>query len=201
MKLIDLSGRTFDRLTVVGKISIRGITHWECKCSCGGGRNVLGGYLTSGRVTSCGCKLIECGRRIGKLSKTHGMSRTPERRIWEHMMHRCHNESDVAYHNYGGRGIYVCERWKKFENFLSDMGNRPFGKTLERIRNNEGYAPDNCRWATPVEQARNKRNNHSITAFGKTQVLQAWAEEKGIAHSTIRMRLLSGWSPEEAVGG
>ena len=106
------------------------------------------------------------------------------------------------YKNYGSKGITVCDRWKDYDNFLKDMGEKPTGKTLDRIKNEKGYSPDNCRWATALIQSRNRRFVRPLTCFGRTQLLTDWAKELGLNISTISMRLdYYGWSLERALGG
>lgn len=117
------------------------------------------------------------------------------------MIERCENQNHIQYPDYGGRGIAVCESWRmSFVNFLRDMGERPDGTTLGRLRNNENYGPGNCAWLTDVEQARNKRNNRSLTHNGQTKLLVEWAEEKGIARLTLHERIfVYGWSVGRAI--
>jgi hypothetical protein len=111
------------------------------------------------------------------------------------MMHdRCRNPRSTYYESYGGRGIRVCERWQAFEAFYADMGERPLGKSLERLDNDGPYAPWNCEWGTRAQQARNKRNNRLLTYMGKTQCLAAWAEELNLNRNTLRTRVSRGWS-------
>jgi hypothetical protein len=123
-------------------------------------------------------------------------------RLWRAMHNRCYNSNVKCYGDYGGRGIFVDEKWHSkegFAAFLKDMGQRPQGATLDRIDNNGPYSKDNCRWATRDEQANNKRNNRWITANGKTQTMAQWAKELGCNPSNIIYRLRTGMSPEEAV--
>jgi hypothetical protein len=116
------------------------------------------------------------------------------------MQTRCTNPKAINYADYGGRGITVCERWRSFENFYSDMGPRPSSDhSLERISNNEPYAPANCRWATTVEQSNNKRSNNMVEACGRKQTVVEWARESGIPAYAIYHRLYNGWDPERAV--
>lgn len=130
----------------------------------------------------------------------HGGRRTPEYNIWGKVKRRCENPADPAYPNYGGRGISLCPEWHDFGRFYADMGPRPNGSaTLERIDNNRGYEPGNCRWATRTEQGRNKRNNVLITIDGEAMPLSAWAERVGLKYRTIHQRIAIGWDPVTAV--
>ena len=130
----------------------------------------------------------------------HGMTGSTEYTVWQGMLQRCSNPNSEKWHWYGGRGISVCIEWLEFDNFYKDMGNRPEGKTLDRINVNGDYSPENCRWATPEEQMRNVRTNHHITYNGKTQILQDWANELGISAQTICRRINHyGWSAEKAL--
>jgi len=124
---------------------------------------------------------------------------TPTYQSWSGIIARCFNHKNNRYHLYGGRGITVCERWLKFDGFLSDMGERPPGKTIDRIDNNGPYSPNNCRWATAQEQGRNRRNNRVITAFGETLTIGEWALRYGIGRQMIAWRLDAGWLPEIAL--
>lgn len=128
----------------------------------------------------------------------HGMCGTPTWSSWSRMIRRCTPGNDKAKW-YADRGIVVCERWKKFENFFIDMGTRPKGKTLDRIDNNAGYSPVNCRWADTKTQGGNKRNNVVLTLNGKTQHVAAWARELGLQRTTIERRLGKGWPAEKAL--
>jgi hypothetical protein len=108
------------------------------------------------------------------------------------MIARCTNPNHRSYREYGGAGITVCEQWRTFANFLSDMGEKPDGRSLDRIDNDGNYSPDNCRWATVHEQARNKSNNTFLTHNGMTMTIAGWAETLGIPQSTISWRLNRG---------
>lgn len=114
-------------------------------------------------------------------------------------MRRCTNPRAANYHKYGGRGITVCARWLDVRNFVADMGERPPGTSLDRIDSEKGYSPDNCRWATPTTQNRNRSCTTVLTVAGCEKPLTAWAAQYGIQPGTIRARLRSGWSDEEAV--
>lgn len=115
------------------------------------------------------------------------------------MMVRCYNETHVHFQHYGGRGISVCDRWHDFDAFASDMGERPEGFSLDRINNDMGYNPQNCRWATAKEQANNRRSNTMIEVGGVEKTLSQWAGDLGTSTSTISARINMGWSAEDAV--
>ena len=152
----DITGNRYGRLTVISfSRSKNKKRRWNCICDCGNKTEVVGSNL--GRATfSCGC-LQQENTRLGN-NATHGMKNSLEYSVWVSMKQRCLNQNHMAYHNYGGRGITVCERWMKFENFIEDMGVRPSkGLELDRINNEEGYCKDNCRWATRAENAKNRR--------------------------------------------
>jgi len=129
------------------------------------------------------------------MTKTHGVSGTPTYRCWEAMLARCSNSE---YKNY--KNIEVCERWRKFENFLEDMGERPNGLTLERKDNSKGYYKENCKWATYIEQLKNRRNTVNITFDGKTKCLSDWIDLLGInKRGLVSRRISNGWSFARAV--
>jgi hypothetical protein len=120
-------------------------------------------------------------------------------RTWRSMKQRCSRKKDTNNPNYGGRGITVCERWQKFDNFLEDMGPKPVGLTLERRNNNLGYSPENCKWASQVEQANNKRNSRLVEYIGRRITLAQLSKETGIKRTTIDQRLDAGFTTEQAV--
>lgn len=130
----------------------------------------------------------------------HGMRKSREYQSWHMMLQRCTNPNATDYKNYGGRGITVCKKWKKFILFFNDMGQRPPNTTLDRKNNSKGYYKKNCRWATKIEQEGNRRNNTLFTKNKKTQNLAAWVRELGILPATVhRRRTHLGWSYEDAV--
>lgn len=134
----------------------------------------------------------EAAKRTGSHGKTHGLSKHPLYLTWFQMLERCYNEKHVHFDNYGGRGISVCDRWQDVKNFIADMGLKPEGTTLDRIDNNGNYEPSNCRWARAKEQARNRRDNFLVTAFGKTKTLVEWSELTGLQAQLIKQRVRKG---------
>lgn len=154
MRLMDLTGKTFGRLTVISRAPSRGpTTYWHCKCSCGNTREVASQSLRLEAARSCGCLRKEL---LTARNTSHGMKGSYIYGIWKGMIQRCTNSARSHYKRYGGRGIKVCKRWEKFENFYADVGDRPTSShTLDRIDNDGDYTLENCRWATPKEQKRN----------------------------------------------
>lgn len=170
-----------------------------CECECGQKRNVLLYHLRNRATQSCGCLIREKHTEHGE-SNSRLQKETPEHSVWSGMISRCTNEKATEYSNYGGRGISVCDRWLSYANFLEDMGRRPSQEhSIDRIDNEKGYSPGNCRWATRKEQCRNKRTNRLITARGETKTIAEWAEITGLRFGTISERLRHGWSEESAV--
>jgi len=159
-------GTVYGRLLVLGEHLERSPhrdRQWMCACECGAETIVTTDRLNQGDTRSCGCLARDTTRELGlrfgpqiKHGHNRGHSPTPTYRSWQGMKARCSNPNDPYFHRYGGRGITVCDRWKEFENFLSDVGVRPEGRTLDRIDPDGNYEPGNFRWATPVEQAQNR---------------------------------------------
>lgn len=190
-RFIDLSGRKIGFLFVLGPTgrSAGKKVLWNCVCECGREKIVVGSRLRAALTTSCGCKR--------KSRKTLIRNRTYH--SWAMMIQRCTNPNNPKFRSYGGRGITVCEQWRKYSVFLSDMGDCPECMSIDRIDNNGIYEPNNCRWADKLTQANNTRSNRFITANGKTMTAAQWSRETGVSSGKIRGRLAYGWSPEKAV--
>lgn len=132
--------------------------------------------------------------------ESHGHSYSRTYRSWSSMKQRCYNPKTTGYEYYGGRGVTVCAKWRgSFEAFLDDMGERPIGKTLDRINNDGPYEPGNCRWADKDTQSRNQSRSHYLTLNGETMVLEDWAERLGLWPRSLRGRLKRGWPLEKAL--
>jgi hypothetical protein len=175
---------------------------WVCKCSCGTIKLVATNLLTCGTSRSCGCLVREIA---SKTHRTHGHAgrngseQTTEYSAWVSMIQRCTNKNCKNYKRYGARGIKVCKAWRKsFEAFFQDMGKKPKGYTLERINNEHGYYPNNCRWASYLDQEGNRGNIVKVEYEGKIQGLSKWARELGVSLSLLVSRLKNGWSVKRA---
>ena len=187
--IIDLTGKRFGKLKVLGMARY---PNWLCLCDCGNKTIAWSGNLNNGHTRSCGC-----------LVKKHGMVYTSEYRTWHSLKHRCLNPKSEMYKIYGGRGITICPRWlHSFENFYADMGKKPTTlHTIDRIDNNKGYSPENCRWATWKEQANNRRNRTSVKFNSQTKSVSEWAEIYHIPQNTLWNRIyLYKWSIQRAFG-
>lgn len=163
-----------------------------CECICGLKRYVNISDIKYHKSTNCGC--------MRKPPKTHGMSNTPTHRSWASMIQRCRNKKSRIYKYYGGRGIIVCKRWNKFENFYKDMGLRPNNTSLDRINNNGNYNAKNCRWASREEQRNNTRNNIYYTYKNKKMTLTQIAKELCVLRERLHRRIRDqGKSLEQAI--
>lgn len=189
--MINLIGKVFGKLVVEEEVEkLKYCRRFRCVCSCGREKIISYNHLVWTGTKSCGCS-----------KATHGQSHTPTYSSWANMLERCYNPNCMSYSNYGGRGIFVCDRWRNengFLNFLADMGERPGSDySPDRINTNGNYEPDNCEWKTCKEQQRNRTNNLNIEYNGKTQCLAAWAEELNIKYQTLYTRLSKNWSIEK----
>jgi len=186
----DLTGQRFNRLVVLSLVSTMP-TRWLCQCDCGKTTTVERTHLTSGVMKSCGCYRNE---NTGNRFRKHGLFYRPGYQCWLDMIKRCENEKDPSYVNYGARGIYVCEEWHSFPQFISDMGEPAHGLEIDRIDNNDGYRHGNCRWATHKENCRNKRNSILLEYGGETRTISGWAEILHMDKGTLNSRIRSRWS-------
>lgn len=197
---LDLTGETFGRLVVLGEAERRGrARYWVCRCCCGNVVEVAQTNLRQKRTRSCGCLHRE---RMVALHSTHGMSYRPEYKLWVSMKARCDNPNNKQYPKYGARGVNVCDRWKQsFAAFLEDMGPQPSpAHIIDRIDDDTGYQPDNCRWTMADEQSRKRRTARFITFDGQTRTVQDWACALGMSPNALHARLgRLGWSIERAL--
>lgn len=181
-KAQDLIGKVFGKLTVLsidGKRNNK--TQLLCQCSCGNTTHAYVAHLVQRRRNSCGCNQDGHPR--------HGLRHSREYSIWTDMRKRCSNPNSTSYHNYGAKGIAVCDRWTDFKNFYDDMGPCPEGRSIDRIDGTKGYSPDNCRWATAQQQIENRAVQKMYTLNGETMTLPNWCKKLGINYSTMRNRL------------
>jgi hypothetical protein len=180
-------GTVFGMLTIIRETDghKRPGRGWKRKfmlcCSCGIERTVSLEKLRNGMIQSCGCT-----NRPSMLR--HGMCLSPTYRVWTHMKERCLNPSCRAFPAWGGRGIKVDERWMRFENFFADMGEKPPGRSLDRIDNAGHYTPANCRWATAGEQSRNTRRTRTVMLNGVVMCIKDAAKQVGISAYMIQYR-------------
>lgn len=194
---IDISGQKFKYLTALKYIEqgVGGNRIWDCICICGKHRPVAIAYLRRGQVTSCGCRDKE-----NSGTTTHNMSRTDFYHVWHGIKRRCDPEYKENYPSYAGRGIKVCKRWLKFENFKTDMFlTYKKGLTIERINVNKGYSPKNCKWATRKEQQNNRRNTIYLTINGVSKPLSEWCEIYQTYRELVSYRINKGWDIQKAL--
>ena len=199
-KLFPEVGRRFGRLVVLSETVRNGARRvTPCVCDCGTEKSVPVGHLYRGAITSCGCAKKERASKLRDINTTHGATRgsnrTPTYLSWASMRLRCNNPNATGYERYGGVGITICPRWDGpdgFPNFLSDMGVRPDGFSLDRIDNQKGYSPENCRWADMATQKRNRKNSVLITHDGQTKSAAEWARLLGTHRNNILRRLKRG---------
>lgn len=184
---IDLVGQKFGKWSVVSRVAG---SMWLCRCDCGIERPVSGSSLTLGKSKGC----WSCH------SRKHGMEGSTTYNIWAGLIQRCTNPKSAGYPRYGGRGINVCDRWRKsFAAFLEDMGERPDGLSIERINNAGNYEPSNCKWATQSEQIRNRKVTVFLEYEGIKRSLAEWAELYGIKRKVLANRINKGWSVKDAL--
>lgn len=197
-KLIDLTGQTFNNLTVIERTENTkgGNARWKCKCYCGKETIVSASNLKTGAVKSCGCL------RKNPHNKAHGLSKTPLYRMWRSMIYRCEHPNHIAYKYYGLRGITVCDEWHDFMTFKKwAEETKPFeNATIDRIDNNLGYSPQNCRWVDMATQSNNRRSNIIITHNGETHNLMEWSKVLNFDYKLVHNRIHKlGWSFEKSI--
>lgn len=199
IRATDLTGRRFGKLVAIRRIGTtkKRSAIWECQCDCGNMTNVTSSELTRTKrasTKSCGCLKID---REWK----HGGNGTLLYKKWSSMRARCRNPNSPSYTAYGGRGISVCSEWEDFAVFREWALNNGYKRELQidRIDNNLGYFPDNCRWVTSKENNNNRRSNRHITYRGKTKTMTEWADTTGIELHVLFGRLKRGWSIESAL--
>lgn len=199
----NLIGKKFNRLSVVGYVpgSKRKSAKWKCVCDCGKITYVEKYELVNGYTKSCGCYNLE----LLKSRKRHGLNKHPLAYVLQAMKQRCYNQAHPEYHNYGARGISVCDEWKdslhgveNFVNWALQNGYKT-GLSIDRIDVNGDYCPENCRWATAEEQTLNRRNTKIVEYKGETKPLIVLCRELGVDYDMITKRLRLGWSVEKAL--
>lgn len=194
----DYTGKRFGRLQVLkADLSGRNV-RWTCLCDCGKQSLVATAKLTNGHTRSCGCLSREA---IAESRTTHGKTKTPEYKSWQKIIERCESPLDPAFARYGGRGITIAEAWRKdFPAFLAEVGERPSPHhSIDRIDNDKGYEPGNVRWATPTEQACNRRSNVWVEIGGERMLQKDAVSRFGVPQSTFSRLLLQGLSGDEIV--
>lgn len=192
----DLTGQTFNRWTVISFVETKKRQRWWlCECECGNQGIVPTSSLRKNISQSCGCLRVDMVKK-GK----HGQSRHPLYHTWANMMLRCYKETDRGFHRYGGRGITVCDRWHSLLAFIEDMGERPSPQhSIDRINNNGNYCPENCRWATKLEQAENRRTTILHTLNGESRSVPDWARQYNVPRHRVYQRLKYGWTLLDAL--
>lgn len=193
---IDMTGRRYGKLTVERKGRSANGMIWLCRCDCGNIAKRKGTDLrrtlrkTGGANISCGCT---------HPMKTHGQTKTPLYGAWNNIKNRCYNKNINNYHNYGGRGIKVCNKWRNsFEIFYAWAIANGYkkGLSIERIDVNGNYTPENCTWIPLEKQCRNRRDSRRLTWQGITLTPIEWSEKLDISHNAIQLRVSRGWSCE-----
>lgn len=204
-KILDITGMKYAKLTALRIMVAQKPVKWLWLCECGKTTIAQASNVKSGNTNSCGCGQDAARRKKRKFAKgghfSHQMSRTPIYKAWSSMKGRCLNQKHKSFHNYGGRGIGIDARWaESFESFYVDMGPRPSKQhSLDRIDNNQGYGPDNCRWAIPIVQRNNSRQNRYLTLNGESRTVAQWCRVYGIAQNTVSDRLTRGWTTVDAL--
>lgn len=192
----DLTGQRFGRLTVIG-VDDRDTrkTYFYCQCDCGNVKSVRSDSLIAGAIRSCGCLKLEQDRINLEANHSHKMSGTRPYWIWQDIKNRCYNPHDIRYDRYGGRGITVIDEWRNdFSAFYEWSLKNGYADnlTIDRIDNDKGYSPDNCRWSTMKEQSRNRSTNINIRIGNATKTLTEWCEIFSVDSKTVFARYYRG---------
>lgn len=208
-KIEDLSGRRYGRLTVMYQNGFRykpsgqRTVLWHCRCDCGVEKDIPASTLRNGHSMSCGCLNVELS---SSRATVHGGCKQENLediyKIWRRMKNRCYQKSNNRYKDYGGRGIKICAEWLEYPNFRAWAIKSGYkeGLSIDRADVNGDYCPENCRWATAVQQANNRRTSHYVKYNGETKTVSEWAREFGLNYSTLYERLKrNGWDIEKAV--
>ena len=195
----NLIGMKSGRLTVIDgpfkKDGKKG-SFWLCKCDCGKTlhNHIVSNSIINGKSKSCGCLMVEM---VKKSNTTHGLTKTRTYTSWNSMWRRCTNPNHKSYEYYKSRT--PVERWKSFEMFLLDMGERPKNTSLERIDNSKPYSPENCKWAGPLEQQLNRKATIAIVVNGEKMSMRQACKKIGVSYSMVKGRIFKGWSKEDAL--
>ena len=205
-KCEDLTGQKFGKLTVIKRVENhvqpcgKQYVQWLCKCDCGNETVVRSANLKGGRTQSCGCLIKET-------NSTHGLKKTRLYVVWKDIKARCFNPNANNFKDYGAKGVFMCDEWrndfKVFYDWAMENGYNPNAKrgecTIDRINNNKGYSPDNCRWTDNLTQQNNKKNNRFLTYNGETHTIAEWSRILNIKTYVLYARLYSGWSVERTL--
>ena len=200
---MHLTGKTFGRLLVLNKtertVGCSRFYYWLCRCECGVEKEISYSSLVNGLTKSCGCLKREVSSQDRKHGYAKFKNKKPEYFAWQNMKDRCYNIKSPVYKDYGGRGIFVCEKWlNSFVSFISDMGEKPTTKhSLERVDNNKGYSPSNCIWATRKQQTANQRRSVRLTINGETLLQEEWAEKLNVRSSYFSYHLKKNKTADE----
>lgn len=202
MQNYDITGQIHGRWTVIERAGStpQGQATWRCRCECGNEKVLKSIVIRRGISKSCGCLNLE---KIRERSTKHGHANegaiSPTYWSWAGMKARCTDPSHKSFQRYGGVGVKVSDDWMEFAKFLADMGEKPEGTSLDRIDNKGDYSKENCRWATAIEQGRNRKSNRHVTVAGQTKTVAEWTEIYGLPLGAISYRLSAGWDEELAV--
>lgn len=191
------AGQRYGKLVAIRPLVLGRNSRWQFRCDCGNVVSIFARSVRHNKTRSCGCYFREAtSKRMFK----HGRRGTPEYKAWNSMLQRCENSKNPRYERYGGRGIRVCEQWHDFETFYADMGPRPFpNHSIDRINNDKGYEPDNCRWTTPEQQRRNKVNTRIVIFQGRALCITDACKLAGISYPGFLYRVALGWSDNRAL--